>query len=119
PRANRRFHGRQHLPLHELSEHHPRDRARRDATARSGEMKHDLEAIEVERYELVEPPRYVFSPSRRAFVQSVGAGLLITAIADWSFAQERGRDDQNQSAAGRFHIDKDGRITAFTGKVEV
>lgn len=82
-------------------------------------MKHDLEAIEVERYELGEPPRYVFSLSRRAFVQSVGAGLLIIAIADWSFAQERGRDDQNQSTAGRFHIDKDGRITAFTGKVEV
>ncbi len=83
-------------------------------------MKTEHEPIEVERYEFVEPPRYVFSLSRRAFVQSVGAGLLITAIADWSFAQERsGRNDQNQTASGRFHIDKEGRITAFSGKVEV
>ncbi|NUM55715.1 MAG: xanthine dehydrogenase family protein molybdopterin-binding subunit [Candidatus Hydrogenedentes bacterium] len=83
-------------------------------------MNRELEAIEPERYELAEPPRYVFSLSRRAFVQSVGAGLLITAIADGGFAQERGgRGEQNRPAAGRFHVDKAGRITAFTGKVEV
>lgn len=79
-------------------------------------MKRELDAIEPERYELAEPPRYVFSLSRRAFVQSVGAGLLVTAFVDTAFAQER---DGQRPAAGRFHIDKDGRITAFTGKVEV
>jgi isoquinoline 1-oxidoreductase len=80
-------------------------------------MNRERESFEPERYEFAEPPRYVFSLSRRAFVQSVGAGLLITAIADWSFAQQRG--EQAPSAAGRFHIDKDGRITAFTGKAEM
>lgn len=83
-------------------------------------MRQDIEGLEPERYEFVEPPRYVFSLSRRAFVQSLGAGLLITALADWSAAQDRGeRGGEAPSTGGRFHIDKDGRITAFTGKVEV
>ncbi|HRI87617.1 MAG TPA: molybdopterin-dependent oxidoreductase, partial [Candidatus Hydrogenedentes bacterium] len=83
-------------------------------------MKIEPQPFEPERYEFVEPPRYRFSVSRRAFVQSVGAGLLISGFVDFSaFGQQRGGDDETPAIGGRFHIGKDGRITAFTGKVEV
>lgn len=73
--------------------------------------------IEPERYEFEEPPRYRFSLSRRAFVQCVGAGLLITAFARPGSAQ-RG-DAPSRSPGERFHIDKNGVVTVLTGKVEV
>jgi len=84
-------------------------------------MKYEYQDVEPERYEFTEPPRYRFSLSRRAFVQSVGAGILITGFVDLSaFGQQRGDDDNGARAiGGRFHIDKNGRVTAFTGKVEV
>lgn len=75
------------------------------------------ETIEPERYEFDEGPRYRFSWSRRAFVQSVGAGLLITAFVRPSFAQRGER--AGGAIGGRFHIGADGTITLFTGKVEV
>lgn len=84
-------------------------------------MSHHQEPMDIERYEFTEPPRYVFRLSRRGFVQSVGAGLLISSFVDWTaLGQQRGRGNEGPSAVGgRFHIGKDGRITAFTGKVEV
>jgi isoquinoline 1-oxidoreductase len=72
--------------------------------------------IEPERYEFSETPRYNFSLSRRAFVQVVGAGLLISS-SGISFAQRR--SEQNAPGVERFHIDADGTVTVFTGKVEV
>lgn len=81
-------------------------------------MSHETFAIEPERYEFTEPPRYRFSLTRRAFVQSVGAGLLITAFARPADAQQRGSSGA-QPIGARLRFDSDGTVTAFTGKVEV
>jgi isoquinoline 1-oxidoreductase len=80
-------------------------------------MIHDRTAHEQERYEFSEPPRYHFSLTRRAFVQSVGAGLLISAYAPDVLAQRRANGAG--SLAARFHFEADGTVIAFTGKVEV
>lgn len=77
----------------------------------------DEHAMELERYELTEKPRYRFSLSRRAFVTTVGVGLMITASGGVAFGQRRGAG--RRTLGGRFFIGEDGRITAFTGKVDV
>lgn len=57
--------------------------------------------------------------SRRAFVQLVGTGLLITVTQGVSFGQRsRGGGGRSIAVAARVHIDKDGAITVMTGKVE-
>ena len=55
--------------------------------------------------------------SRRAFVQLLGAGLLISVTGPVALAQRRrgGRI----TVAARLHIGEDGTITVMTGKVEV
>lgn len=80
-------------------------------------MNSDRVTYEPERYEFIEAPRYRFSLTRRAFVQSIGAGLLITVYAPDLPAQQRA--EGASSLAARFHFDADGTVTAFTGKVEV
>ena len=86
------------------------------------------ELEEPERYESTEAPRYRFRdsppPGRRDFLKSFGAGIVILAWVARSDAQE---------TAGKFppapypppdklgawlHIGTDGKVTAFTGKVE-
>ena len=57
--------------------------------------------------------------SRRAFVQWLGTGLLITVTGGASFGQRgRGGGGQSIAVAARVHIDRDGTITVMTGKVE-
>ncbi|MBI4558266.1 MAG: xanthine dehydrogenase family protein molybdopterin-binding subunit [Candidatus Hydrogenedentes bacterium] len=80
-------------------------------------MSAERNPIELERYELEEKPRYRFSLSRRAFVQTVGAGLLITSFGKFGRAQERA--GKGRAVAGRFLFDKDGIVMALTGKVEL
>jgi CO/xanthine dehydrogenase Mo-binding subunit len=65
---------------------------------------------EPERYELFEARRYEFALDRRDFIRLAGAGLLFTACDPAAAAD---------SIAARLHIAEDGRITVFTGKVEV
>jgi CO/xanthine dehydrogenase Mo-binding subunit len=73
---------------------------------------------EPERYELSEPPKYIFELNRREFVQTLGAGLIISVIVPEIFGQRRdaGADPH---AEERLHIGADGIITVFTSKVEV
>ncbi|MEZ6103256.1 MAG: molybdopterin cofactor-binding domain-containing protein [Pirellulaceae bacterium] len=77
---------------------------------------------EVERYEMREPRAYVFTVSRREFVQALGAGIMIAVVADSAWAQRRGSGRtarRDESLADRFHIAEDGTITVLTSKVEV
>jgi isoquinoline 1-oxidoreductase len=57
--------------------------------------------------------------NRRAFLQALGAGLLITVAPQTVDGQppRRGQGG-NLSVAARLHINTDGTITVFTGKVE-
>src|SRR3982750_775951 len=63
---------------------------------------------------------------RRGFLKSLGGGLLVLlTLDDVSKAQESGRSGRGggqqlpQNVGAWLHIASDGRITAFTGKVEV
>ena len=87
--------------------------------------------IEQERYELFEAPAYQFEPGnfdfeRRDFFKLVGGGLvLLLALDRPAGAQESGRpaafrgDARPPELAAWMHIAEDGKITVYTGKVEV
>src|SRR5436190_17061437 len=77
-----------------------------------------LEFPEVERYELSEPPIYTFQLNRREFVQTLGAGLLISMVLPDVFGQRRGGRSE-ASVQDRLHIGADGTVTDFTSKDEV
>ena len=75
------------------------------------------ELPEPERYELREPPVYLFAVNRREFFEIAGAGLLLVAAAAPSEAQ-RGGGGSSGPLETRLHIAEDGFITILTGKVE-
>ena len=61
---------------------------------------------------------------RRGFLKSLGGGLLLLLTAgEESYAQESGHGARSsqlpENVAAWLHIGRDGKITAFTGKVEV
>ena len=86
-------------------------------------MKRDLttdEALPPEYEEEVERVDYGFGLKRRAFVQLLGAGLLI-AVSAPALAQRRGGRGGSggaRSIAARIHLGKDGTIVVMAGKVE-
>jgi CO/xanthine dehydrogenase Mo-binding subunit len=85
--------------------------------------REDLDPIEPERYELREARRYSFELDRRDFMRVVGSGLVVVATLPRTFAQESGRGAQGRGEPGDLaawlHIDEKGRITVYTGKVEI
>src|SRR5438552_9557477 len=84
--------------------------------------------IEPERYELFEGPTYKFQFDRRDFIKAFGLGIVFIVPMTRVLAQQRG---QGESGRGGFnerlpqeigawiHIDEDGGVSVFTGKVEV
>ena len=83
-------------------------------------------AVEVERYELAEEPKYRFDLERRDFMRllaAMGGGLLVVASARDAAAQESGRGGQasrsSPDLAAWLRIDERGLVTAFTGKTEI
>jgi len=86
--------------------------------------------IEIERYELNEGPSYRFAFDRREFMKVFGGGIALIIPLSNAFAQEgqrqggeSGREAANQRVPNEIgawiHIDEDGGITVFTGKVEM
>jgi isoquinoline 1-oxidoreductase len=64
------------------------------------------------------------SPSRREFVKLLGGGIVIVVLGDFGFAQdasrERGARGSLPSDFNAFlRIGEDGRVTCFTGKIEM
>ncbi len=91
-------------------------------------MKQELELslpLEPERYELSAPAMYHFAVDRRDFFKFLGAGVLIVCVLKDLQAQESGGDKRGQAAslpkdiAAWLHIGEDGRVTVYTGKVEM
>jgi len=84
------------------------------------------EFIDVERYELFREPAYNFSFDRRQFMTVFGGGLALIVPVTNLLAQDR----QGESGRGGFdrdlpqeigawiHVDQDGSIKVYTGKVE-
>ena len=75
--------------------------------------------LEPERYELREAPKYRFDLDRRGFLKTLGAGILIVSLVDRADAQRRGNASAPKDIASWLHIDPNGKVTVFTGKVEV
>src|SRR5689334_9728273 len=85
-----------------------------------------INEIEPDRFELFEKPQYNFSFDRRDFLKGFGLGIVFVVPITRALAQqqgEAGRGGFNQSppkdVSAWIHLDEDGRITVFTGKVEV
>jgi aerobic-type carbon monoxide dehydrogenase small subunit (CoxS/CutS family) len=101
----------------------PRKRVEREKDVR----REQLGFSEEDRLELSQhtvPSLHWFALDRRRFLQIFGGGLAVAVAAPKdAFAQESGRARQGQELpkdiAAWLHIDKDGKITVFTGKVEV
>src|SRR5436853_5419787 len=83
--------------------------------------------IEPERYELFEGPSYFFQFDRRDFIKAFGLGIVFVVPITRAIARQRqgesGRGGSNErlpnDIGAWIHIDEDGGVTAFTGKVEV
>ncbi|HYK38464.1 MAG TPA: molybdopterin cofactor-binding domain-containing protein [Candidatus Eremiobacteraceae bacterium] len=82
-------------------------------------------AIEQERYEFREARAYVFELTRRDLFKFLGAGaLFLCGNPKAALAQESGRgqrrgEDLPKEIGAWLHIGEAGKVTAFTGKVEV
>jgi nicotinate dehydrogenase subunit B len=83
--------------------------------------------IEPERYELTSGPLYHFDLDRRDFFTLLGAGVLVVSILkQTAWSQESGRTKPGRGdfslpreIAAWLHIGENGRVTVYTGKVEV
>ncbi|MFC1782463.1 molybdopterin cofactor-binding domain-containing protein [Planctomycetota bacterium] len=75
------------------------------------------ETLDREEFEILGGTRGDGQLNRRSFLQVVGAGFLITVTKDVSFGQRRGGRSQ-LAVAARLHVNEDGTITVWTGKVE-
>lgn len=81
--------------------------------------------IEPERYELKAAAPYHFDLDRRDFFKFLGAGVLVvSALTPVVIAQESGGARRRQESLPKeidawLHIGENGRITVYTGKVEM
>jgi nicotinate dehydrogenase subunit B len=91
-------------------------------------MIDERDFIETERYELFERPSYNFNFDRRDFIKAFGVGIVFIVPLGRALAQQRGQgesgrggsNDRQPSDIGAWiHVDEDGGVTVFTGKVEV
>ena len=78
--------------------------------------------VEIERYEQSEPLPYHFELDRREFVKALGGGLAVFLVLNELDAQPPnrfGRGNMPQELGAWLHVSEVGRVTAFTGKVEL
>lgn len=84
-------------------------------------------AFELERYELQDDPDYRREWDRREFLHALGGGILVCLVAREVLAvqppgQRRGRGSGgpvSQEIGAWIHISEEGKISVFTGKVEI
>lgn len=81
--------------------------------------------LEPERYELRSAAPYRFDLDRRDFFKFLGAGLLVVSVlkpavvAQESGGRQRTSDPLPKEIDAWMHIADDGKITVYTGKVEI
>jgi len=82
--------------------------------------------LEPERYELRAPAPYRFDLDRRDFFKFLGAGMVVVSVLKPAvIAQESGGGGQRRLVAppqqidAWLHIGENGKVTGYTGKVEV
>ncbi len=83
-------------------------------------------ALEPERYELNARPTYHFGMPRRDFFKVLGGGIAVFCLLDRTLTgQEAGRSGHRsgtslpQDISAWLHVNENGDVTVFTGKVEV
>jgi CO/xanthine dehydrogenase Mo-binding subunit len=79
------------------------------------------QAFELEQH-AVEPLRHLFEVNRRDLFKLLGAGLVVGFCAAKNPAQESGRavgENVPADLASWLHVGEDGKVTVFTGKVEM
>jgi isoquinoline 1-oxidoreductase len=98
----------------------------RNVLGDKGSAAPETSASEPERYELRSGAIHRFNLRRRDFCKVMGAGIAIfTVAADAVAAQESGArrhdgdQEQPKEISSWLHINEDGIVTVFTGKVEV
>jgi nicotinate dehydrogenase subunit B len=78
--------------------------------------------LELEQH-TVEPLRHLFDVSRRDLFKLLGSGLIVGICVKKGLTQESGRtvnrEDASNDLASWLHIGEDGKVTVFTGKVEM
>jgi CO/xanthine dehydrogenase Mo-binding subunit len=87
----------------------------------------EIPVIEPERYELNAAPSYHFEVDRRDFFRIFGGGLLIVCVLRdaKAFQESGGRrmrwrgEAEPKNISSWLHIGESGKVTVFTGKVEV
>lgn len=83
----------------------------------------DQELLNEIRQHQIDGKLHWFEMDRRGFLQFLGGGLVICVAGAKTIAQESGRrfggHDLPKDLAAWLHIGQDGRITGFTGKVEI
>jgi isoquinoline 1-oxidoreductase len=81
--------------------------------------------LEPERYELRAAAPYRFNLDRREFFKFLGAGVLVVSVlkpamvAQESGGARQGRRDLPKEIGAWLHIGDDGKVTVYTGKVEM
>jgi nicotinate dehydrogenase subunit B len=87
-----------------------------------------IDLIETERYELFEGPGYKFHFDRRDFIKAFGLGIVFIVPLGRAIAQQRGQGESGRGGGNErqpsdigawIHIDEDGGVSVFTGKVEM
>jgi isoquinoline 1-oxidoreductase len=87
-----------------------------------------IDFIETERYELFEGPGYKFHFDRRDFIKAFGIGIVFIVPLGRAIAQQRGQGESGRGGGSErqpsdigawIHIDEDGGVGVFTGKVEM
>ena len=85
------------------------------------------EPLEVERYELSEEPPYQFGFDRRQFMKVFGGGIALIVPLTNLMAQDRQEGESGRGGFGRdlpqeigawIHLEQDGSVVVYTGKVE-
>jgi isoquinoline 1-oxidoreductase len=79
----------------------------------------EADSLEPDRFELSEAPPYRFAWTRRSFLGSLGAGLVVTAAIEPARAKASEKDDLGPLIGARLHVGEDGIVTVFSSKVEV
>ena len=90
------------------------------------EKPHVQIPMEPERYELTAAPPYHFDLDRREFFRFLGAGILVVsvlkqaALTQESGGARAGRDDSLPKEIDAWlHLGENGKVTVYTGKVEM
>jgi isoquinoline 1-oxidoreductase len=89
------------------------------------EFNGDQVQLEPERYELTAAPPYHFDMGRRELFKFLGAGVLVVSVLRPAVAQESGGAGQRRGDSlpkdidAWLHIGESGKVTVYTGKVEM